>query len=166
MGDVPMRAVGIRVGVVGVGYWGTKHVRVLRSTTGVASVVGIDQQFAQIGDCREEPEHGITAYADIEDALPRVDAVVIARPPTSHASLALRAIAAGKHVLIEKPRATTTDAARTLVEAAEAVGVVLMPGHTFEHNAAVHKPRDLVRGGHLARPTRADHRTGRIDWPT
>jgi predicted dehydrogenase len=121
-----MRAVGIRVGVVGLGYWGTKHVRVLRSTTGV----------------------------------------VIATPPTSHASLALRAIAAGKHVLIEKPMATTTNAARTLVEAAEAVGVVLMPGHTFEHNAAIHKLRDLVRGGHLARPTRADHRTGRIDWPT
>jgi predicted dehydrogenase len=105
MGDVPMRAVGIRVGVVEVGYWGTKHVRVLHSTTGVASVIGIDQQFAQIGDCREEPKHGITAYADIEDALPHVDAVAIATPPTSHASLALRAISAGKHVLIEKPRA-------------------------------------------------------------
>lgn len=112
-----MRAVGIRVGVVGLGYWGTKHVRVVRSTTGVAGVIGIDQRFAQIGDCREGPEYGITAYADIEDALP--------------------------HVLIEKPMATTT-----------------------EHNAAVHKLRDLVHGDHLARPTRADHRTGRIDWPT
>jgi predicted dehydrogenase len=122
---------------------------VLRSTTGVASVIGVDRRFARIGDGREEPEHGITAYADLDDALPRVDAVIIATPPTSHASLALRAIAAGKHVLIEKPMATTTDAARTLIEAAEAVGVVLMPGHTFEHNAAVHKLHDLVRGGHL-----------------
>jgi predicted dehydrogenase len=47
--------------------------------------------------------------------------------------------------------ATTTDAARSLVEAADAAGVVLMPGHTFEHNAAVHKLRDLVRAGHLGR---------------
>jgi predicted dehydrogenase len=124
---------------------------VLRSTTGVASVVGVDERFAQIGGKRQEPEDGITAYADIEDALPRVDAVVIATPPTTHASLALRAITAGKHVLIEKPMATTTDEARTLVEAAEAVGVVLMPGHTFEHNAAVHKLRDLVRGSHLGK---------------
>jgi predicted dehydrogenase len=38
-----------------------------------------------------------------------------------------------------------------LVDAASAAGVVLMPGHTFEHNAAVHKLRDLVRGGHLGR---------------
>jgi predicted dehydrogenase len=126
-------------------------VRVLRSTTGVAAVIGVDQRFASIGDGRQEPEDGITAFAAIEDALPDVDAVVIATPPASHAPLALKAIAAGKHVLVEKPMATTTDAARTLVEAAAAAGVVLMPGHTFEHNAAVHKLRDLVRGGHLGR---------------
>jgi len=124
---------------------------VLRSTTGVAAVVGVDQRFAQIGDGRREPEHGITAYADIEDALPRVDALVIATPPASHAPLALKAIAAGKHVLIEKPMATTTAEARMLVDAAALGGVILMPGHTFEHNAAVHKLRDLVREGHLGR---------------
>jgi predicted dehydrogenase len=113
--------------------------------------MGVDQQFAQIGDGGKEPEHGIAAYADIDDALPHVDAVIIATPAASHAALALKAIAAGKHVLVEKPMATTTDAARTLVEAAADAGVVLMPGHTFEHNAAVHKLRDLVRGGYLGR---------------
>jgi predicted dehydrogenase len=148
---VQARADGIRVGVVGVGYWGSRHVRVLRSTTGVATVIGVDQRFAQIGDGRKELEYDIAAYADIEDVLPHVDAVIIATPPSSHAPLALKAIAAGKHVLVEKPMAITTDAARTLVEAAAAAGVVLMPGHTFEHNAAVHKLRDLVRGGHLGR---------------
>jgi predicted dehydrogenase len=148
---VRARAGGIRVAVVGVGYWGSRHVRVLRSTTGVSAVVGVDQRFAAIGDGRQEPEHGITAYADIDDALPRVDALVIATPPASHAPLALKAIAAGKHVLVEKPMATTADAARMLIEAAAAAGVVLMPGHTFEHNAAVRKLRDLVRGGHLGR---------------
>jgi predicted dehydrogenase len=117
----------------------------------VAAVIGVDQRFAQIGGGCEELEHDIAAYADIEDALPHVDAVIIATPPSSHAPLALKAIAAGKHVLVEKPMAITTDAARTLVEAAAAAGVVLMPGHTFEHNAAVHKLRDLVRGGHLGR---------------
>jgi predicted dehydrogenase len=148
---VRARADGIRIGVVGVGYWGSRHVRVLRSTTGVAAVIGVDERFASIGDGRREPEDGLTAFADIEDALPEVDAVVIATPPTSHAPLAMKAIAAGKHVLVEKPMAITTNAARTLVEAAAAAGVVLMPGHTFEHNAAVQKLRDLVRGGHLGR---------------
>lgn len=148
---MPTRAGEIRVGVVGVGYWGSRHVRVLRSTTGVSTVIGVDQRYAQIGDGRQESEHGIATYADFEDALTHVDAVVIATPPRSHAHLALKAIAAGKHVLVEKPMATATNAARALVEAAEAAGVVLMPGHTFEHNAAVHKLRDLLRGGHLGR---------------
>ena len=146
-----MRPQGIRVGVVGVGYWGSRHVRVLRSTTDVATVVGVDERFSQIDDGCQEVDHGITAYADIEDALPHVDAVIIATPPASHAPLGLKAIAAGKHVLIEKPMATTADEALSLVEAADAVGVVLMPGHTFEHNAAVHKLRDLLRGGQLGR---------------
>jgi predicted dehydrogenase len=146
-----VRAEGIRVGVVGVGYWGSRHVRVLRSTTGVSDVVAVDQQFAQIGNARRRPEYGATAYPDLESALPHVDAVVIATPPGSHAPLALQAIAAGKHVLIEKPMATTAEAALTIMAAATAAGVVLMPGHTFEHNAAVHKLRELVQGGQLGR---------------
>jgi predicted dehydrogenase len=124
---------------------------VLQSTTGVAAVVGVDQRYTQIGNGKQQAHHGITAYASLEDALPDVDAVIIATPPASHAPLGLKAIAARKHVLIEKPMATSTEAARSLVEAAEAAGVVLMPGHTFEHNAAVHKLRDLVRGGYLGR---------------
>jgi predicted dehydrogenase len=125
---------------------------VLRSTTGVAAVIGVDSRFRQIGNGFPQIDQGITAYADIADALPHVDAVVIATPPASHALLGQKAIAAGKHVLIEKPLATTSEAARALVDAAEDADVVLMPGHTFEHNAAVHKLRDLLRGGDLGRP--------------
>jgi predicted dehydrogenase len=146
-----MQPEGLRVGVVGAGYWGSRHVRVLRSTTGVAAVIGVDPRFSRIDDGHQQIDHGIAAYADIEEALPHVDAVIVATPPTSHALLGQKAIAAGKHVLIEKPLATTTDAARSLVDAAHDAGVVLMPGHTFEHNAAVHKLRDLVRAGELGR---------------
>jgi predicted dehydrogenase len=144
-----MQPDGIRVGVVGVGYWGSRHIRVLRSMTGVAAVVGVDQRFARIDDGGPQVDHGVAVYVDLEEALPHVDAVIISTPPASHSQLGLKAVAAGKHVLIEKPMATTADAAQSLVEAAAAVGVVLMPGHTFEHNAAVHKLRDLLRGGHL-----------------
>ena len=59
------RAEGIRVGVVGVGYRGSRRVRLLRTTTGVATVIGVDQRFAEIGDGRREPERGVTAYADV-----------------------------------------------------------------------------------------------------
>lgn len=136
----------IRVGVVGVGYWGSRHVRVLRSTTGVASVIGIDQRFAGQAGQPQPVDCDVVGYADLGDALPEVDAVVIATPPSSHYSLGLQAIEAGKHVLIEKPFAASLDQARALVEAAETAGIVLMPGLTFLYNAAVHKLRDVVRG--------------------
>jgi len=142
---------GIRVGVVGVGYWGSRHLRVLRSTTRVSEVIAVDQRFSGLDGSGRQTEHGVRAYPDLEDALPHVDAVVIATPPASHAPLGLKAIAAGKHVLIEKPLATTSEAAWSLVEAAQAQGVVLMPGHTFEHNAAVHKLRDLIQSGEIGR---------------
>src|SRR5208282_1573846 len=96
---------GIRVAVVGVGYWGSRHVRVLRSTTGVATVIAVDQRFTRIGNESQDIDHGVVAYPYIEDALPYVDAVVIATPPASHEPLGLKAIAAGKHVLLEKPMA-------------------------------------------------------------
>ena len=145
------QSVGIRVAVVGVGYWGSRHVRVLRSTTGVTAVVGVDQRFTRTGNESPEIDYGITTYSSIDDALPHVDAVIIATPPSSHASLGLKAIESGKHVLIEKPMATTTAVAQSLVEAASAADVLLMPGHTFEHNSAVHKLRDLIRIGQLGR---------------
>jgi predicted dehydrogenase len=140
-GRTPMT---VRVGVVGVGYWGAKHVRALEKTQGVSAVVAIDERL------QHEPDDslaamGIDQYSDLAAALPKVDALVIATPPSTHYSVGLQAIAAGKHVLIEKPLATNAGEARALIAAAEAAGVVLMSGHTFEHNAAVHKLRELIR---------------------
>jgi predicted dehydrogenase len=140
---------GLRVGVVGVGYWGSKHVRVLRSTTGVAMVIGVDERYTATTGSPQLIDCGVAAYANLDAALPAVDAVVIATPTSSHYRMGLKAIEAGKHVLIEKPLAATLGEARELVDAAAAAGTVLMPGHTFLYNAAVHKLRDIVRGGEL-----------------
>ncbi len=78
-----------------------------------------------------------------------MDAIVVATPPTSHVPIALRAIAAGKHVLVEKPLAPTAAEARQLISAAADAGVLLMTGHTFEYNPAVWKLRELVQSGVL-----------------
>jgi predicted dehydrogenase len=91
----------------------------------------------------------VESLPDIGAALHRVDAVVIATPPTTHLSLGLRALEAGKHVLIEKPMTTTTADAHRLVERAEAASLTLMVGHTFEYNPAVWKLRELVASGEL-----------------
>ena len=138
----------LRVGVVGCGYWGSKHVRVLHSLAGVDQVVAIDTREDRISSLvRSYP--GAMGFDNLSAALPEVDAVVIATPPTTHVPLALAAIAAGKHVLVEKPLATTAADARRLVTAAADAGVHLMVGHTFEHNSAVHKLRELVDRGEL-----------------
>jgi predicted dehydrogenase len=142
------KADGIRLGVVGLGYWGSKHVRALSGTSGVAAIVGIDVR-PDGAPGRGQAGPGMAEYRDVGAALSSVDALIIATPPSSHAEIGLQAIAAGKHVLIEKPLATSSRQARALIEAASSAGVVLMSGHTFEHNAAVHKLRDLVRNRDL-----------------
>jgi predicted dehydrogenase len=143
-----MGAAAVRVGVVGSGYWGSKHVRVLHGLEDVSSVAVIDTRPERCAPLvRAFP--AVRAFTSVRDALPFVDALVVATPPTTHVPIALEAIAAGKHVLVEKPMATTSADARRLVASAAAAGVVLMPGHTFEHDAAVWKLRDLVQSGEL-----------------
>jgi len=147
--DVPARrGSGLRVGVLGVGYWGSKHLRVLGELAEVESAVAIDARLASMPRLAPLIERGL-GYTSLDEALPAIDALVIATPPSSHHELGLQAIAAGRHVLIEKPLAVSTDHAGQLVEAAKAAGVTLMVGHTFEHNDAVKMLRELVQGQEL-----------------
>jgi hypothetical protein len=62
-----MRPDRIRAGVVGVSYRGSRHVCVLRSTAGVAAVVGVDQRFAQIDDGQQQTDQGVVVYAGLGD---------------------------------------------------------------------------------------------------
>jgi predicted dehydrogenase len=141
---------GLRVGVAGCGYWGSKHVRALRALDSVERVTVIDPSPDR-HTALERHFPGLGWATQLSEALPDIDALVIATPPSTHAGLALEAIAAGKHVLVEKPLATSVVDARTMVEAAQAGGVVLMVGHTFEYHSAVWSLRDMVREGRLGR---------------
>ncbi len=80
---------------------------------------------------------------------PRVQAVSIATPPRTHFELARRALEAGKHVLVEKPLATTAAHAEELIEIAARAERVLMPGHTFVYSPPVNKVRELIQTGEL-----------------
>jgi predicted dehydrogenase len=138
----------LRIGVVGCGYWGSKHTRVLHALDEVEQVVHVDgREDRLLSLARSFPN--APAFTTLQAALPHVSAVVIATPPTTHVPLALAAIEAGKHVLVEKPLATTSADARRLIAAAEASDVALMVGHTFEYNAAVWKLRQLVQSDEL-----------------
>ncbi|MFC7342022.1 Gfo/Idh/MocA family protein [Saccharopolyspora griseoalba] len=138
-----------RLAVVGYGYWGAKHARVLSSVPGVDLVV-VDTDPER----REEARRGCPTAdltGDFVGVLDFVDGVVVATPPTTHGDIAHRVLRAGKPVLVEKPLATSTSAARSLVETAAEHGARLMAGHTFEYNAAVWKLRETINSGELGR---------------
>jgi predicted dehydrogenase len=89
-----------------------------------------------------------TEYRDlIDDA--SVDAIAIATPVQSHYQLALMALKAGKHVLIEKPLAQTSDQVRHLIEEAARRNLTLMVDHTFLYTPAVQKIRELISEGRI-----------------
>ncbi|MGH7540617.1 MAG: Gfo/Idh/MocA family protein, partial [Gemmatimonadota bacterium] len=137
----------IRVAVVGYGYWGSKHARVLTSTPGVIVTI-VDTDRARLAQARSAfPAAALEAR--LSDALPLVDAVVVATPPRTHAPLAHEVLAAGRHVLVEKPLATSAAACQSLIDRADHTGAVLMVGHTFEYNAAVRKLGEIVGEGEL-----------------
>jgi predicted dehydrogenase len=125
----------LRVGVVGVGYLGRHHARILSSLPGVAlaAVVDINEPRA-----REVAEASRTrALVDFHDLLGQVDAVSIAVPTDQHQVVATPFLAAGIPVLVEKPMARTLTEADEMIAAAKAANVVLAVGHTERFNPAV-----------------------------
>jgi predicted dehydrogenase len=138
----------ISVGVVGCGYWGAKHVRVLSGIDYVKEVVVIDSN-------RERREAMLAAFPaarafeHLDSALPYVDALIIAVPPRHHAAVAVEAIRSGKHVLVEKPLTTSIADARLLIREAQQANTVLMVGHTFAFNPAVRELRTRMNRGDL-----------------
>jgi predicted dehydrogenase len=125
----------LRVGVVGTGALGRHHVRLLASLPGVELVGIVDADPARAAEVAAE--HGATVLPDYAALLELAEAVVVAAPTVSHAELGLAALAAGRHVLVEKPIAATLAEADALVAAARAAGRVLAVGHVEFHNPAV-----------------------------
>lgn len=141
----------VHVAVVGYGYWGSKHVRVLNAMPDVAVSV-VDSNVQRLKEAAETYRSSVeTLTTDLHEVLDRVDAVLVATAPASHLEIGLTALRAGKHVLIEKPLATSVPDAQKLVSAAAEHGVQLMVGHTFEYNAGVRHLRQLIRDGELGR---------------
>jgi predicted dehydrogenase len=140
----------VHVAVVGYGYWGSKHVRVLSTMPDVAVTV-VDTDMDRLEEAAATYPSVESTATDLDDVLDRVDAVLVATQPASHAAVALKALTAGKHALVEKPLATSVAAAEAMVAAAEVNGVNLTVGHTFEYNPAVRRLREIIRSGELGR---------------
>jgi UDP-2-acetamido-3-amino-2,3-dideoxy-glucuronate N-acetyltransferase len=138
----------VSVGVVGSGYWGKNIVRNLSDLGALAAVCEPDRATGAAIAAR----HGVklVEYAALlGDAT--VDAVAIAAPAALHGTLARAALAAGKHVFVEKPLALDLAEARELVALAAASGRRLMVGHLMQYHPGFTKLVELVRGGALGR---------------
>ena len=135
----------IRVAVVGTGFGCLTHVRALRAAGfEVAALVGRDPAKTTARAERFSVSRSATALGEVLD---EVDAVTIATPPHTHAPLVYDALAAGKHVLCEKPFARDAAEARELLAAAETAGVVNMLGTEFRFAPGQALVRRAVRAG-------------------
>jgi predicted dehydrogenase len=135
----------INVAVVGYGYWGPNVVRNVMEHPEL-ELAGLCERSAEQTSKFSVRYPNVRTWASLDDVLadPDIDAVSIATPPQTHYPLVRKALLAGKHVLVEKPLATTVADAESLVELAERKGLVLMPGHTFIYSPAVNKVRELI----------------------
>jgi len=135
----------VRVGVVGLGYWGPNLAR------NFAMIDGCELTWLCDADAHTRHKHESafpTARASerLEELLddPELDAIVLATPVPTHAELAERVLRAGKHCFVEKPLATTVADAQRAVDAAERAGRILMVGHLLEYHPAVTRLKELV----------------------
>jgi len=134
------------VAVIGCGYWGTNYVRIFNELTESRVVAVCEQSPDRLKEvARRFPNVYLTTQ--VEDVLsqPDVQGVVVCTEATSHFNVTRRLLLAGKHVLVEKPLATTSTHAEKLIELADSHSATLMVGHTFIFNAGIRKVKEYVQ---------------------
>ena len=139
----------IKVGLIGLGYWGPNLARVLQQTPECDFTCCCDVDPRRLErTTRQYPQlKAYRAATDLLDA--NIDAVLIATPISTHYELARQALARGKHAFVEKPLADNSSRATELMTLAKRGNRVLMTGHTFIYSPAVTKIRELIASGAL-----------------
>ena len=138
------------IGVIGYGYWGPNLVRNFMEVPNGSVVAVSDMKEDRLALVRRRYP-SITATTDHRELLadPAIDAVIIATPVSTHFSLAMQALKAGKHVLVEKPMTSNSEEGMQLLEEAERRNRILMVDHTFVYTGAVSKIREMVQSQSL-----------------
>jgi predicted dehydrogenase len=135
-----------RIAVLGCGYWGSNHIRTLKALGALHAVSDANaaraEGFASEQECLAIAPDELFTRDD-------VDAIVMALPPQYHAEAAVKAVANGKDVLVEKPIALTVEDAEREVRAAEENGRIFMVGHVLRFHPAFEKLKALVDEGEL-----------------
>jgi predicted dehydrogenase len=132
----------LRLAVIGVGYLGRQHARILSSMPDAALVAVVDTNRARAEEIAAA--HGTRAFSDYREVVDQVDAVTIAVPTKLHHDIAVACLSAGIPVLVEKPMARSPVEAEAMIAAARQADVALAVGHTERFNPAVVAARPLL----------------------
>ncbi|MEM1222166.1 MAG: Gfo/Idh/MocA family oxidoreductase [Verrucomicrobiota bacterium] len=138
------------IALIGCGYWGKNHARNFAALGALKCVC--DPSEAGRAKARElAPDCDITD--NIDELLSRsdLDGIVVATPAETHCEIALKAFAAGKHVLVEKPMALTHADAVKMKQSADAAGKILMVGHLLEYHPAITEIKARIAKGELGK---------------
>jgi predicted dehydrogenase len=141
----------VRIGVIGVGYWGPNLIRNFVELSGSDLVIVSDLKEDRLTHIKKlYPQ--IQTTNDYNDLFKMgLDAVVVATPPATHHCIAKEALEHGLNVMVEKPLTMNSQDAEELVALSHIHDRVLMVGHTFEFNAAVHSLKQLIESGELGK---------------
>ena len=138
----------IKVAVIGCGYWGKNLARNFAQLGALKAIVDPNSETAKFHAETHNVEAMDMATALADEA---IQGVVIAAPAELHKDLALEAIAAGKHVYVEKPLALSVADGEIMRDAANVAGVTLMVGHLLQYHPVFVALREMVRGGELGK---------------
>ena len=135
----------IGVGVIGFGYWGPNLARNFHETSGfnLKAISDLSQQRLDFAKNRYPSIQVFNNYLDLLND-PEIEAVALSTPTHTHFDIGIAALKAGKHLLVEKPLASSVEQAKQLVEEAARQKRVLLVDHTFIYTGAVRKLRELV----------------------
>jgi predicted dehydrogenase len=142
----------VSIAQIGVGYWGPNLLRNLMTNKDCEVKVVVDIAKER-QDFVKSLYPSVKVTADSQDVFKdsEIDAVVIATPVASHFDLAVKALKAGKHVLVEKPMAKTVAEVEKIGRLAKEKGLVAMVGHTFLYNGAVRYLKELIDSGEIGK---------------
>lgn len=139
----------VNVAVLGCGFWGSNHTRVFSELNNCNLIAVADVNADRARSIGEK--YHIKWYDDSSKLIERKDVefISICTPTVTHAELALRAIEAGKHVLLEKPMTNTVKEAEDIINSARRKDVRVMVGFIERFNPAVRKAEELIKNGEI-----------------
>jgi len=141
----------MKVGVLGLGYWGPNLVRNFLSNPKVEKVVGCDKSDNRLNLIKSR-FNSVEVCADFNDLLKMdLDIIAIATPVDTHYGFGKMALENGKHIWVEKPFTDTSEHAQELIELAREKGLKIFVDHTFIYTGAVRKMRELIDNGELGK---------------